>query len=67
QVKPESPAGLAGIKSGDIIKEVNRREIKNIKEYREAMKAISKDDTVLFRIVRGGNTFYVAIKIKMKD
>lgn len=67
QVKPDSPAGLAGIKSGDIIKEVNRREIKNIKEYKEAMKAISKDDTVLFRIVRGGNTFYVAIKMKMKD
>lgn len=67
QVKPDSPAGLAGIKSGDIIKEVNRREIKNIKEYKEAMRAISKDDTVLFRIVRGGNTFYVAIKTKGKE
>lgn len=67
QVKPESPAGLAGIKSGDIIKEVNRREIKNIKEYKEAMKVISKDDTVLFRIVRGGNTLYVAIKTKGKE
>ncbi|MBI3398125.1 MAG: DegQ family serine endoprotease [Deltaproteobacteria bacterium] len=63
-IKPNSPAALAGIKSGDIIKEVNRKEVKNLKEYREAMKGAGKADTILFRIVRGGNTFYVAIKAK---
>ena len=67
QVKPNSPAAAAGIKNGDIIKEVNRKEIKNLKEYKEAMKAASKDDTVLFQIVSGGRTFYVAIKVKAKD
>lgn len=67
QVKPNSPVAAAGIKSGDIIKEVNKKGIKNLKEYKEAMKAASNDDTVLFRIVRGGNTFYVAIKVKAKD
>ena len=43
------------------------REIELIKEYKEAMKAVSKDDTVLFQIVSGGRTFYVAIKVKAKD
>lgn len=66
-VKPDSPAAATGLKSGDIIKEVNKKEIKGIKEYKEAMKTASKADTVLFRIVRGGNTFYVAIKTKTKE
>src|SRR3990170_2045082 len=64
QIKPNSPAAASGIKSGDVIKEVNRKEVKNLKQYREALKAAAKDDTILFRIVRGGNTFYVAIKAK---
>jgi serine protease Do len=64
QIKPNSLAAASGIKSGDVIKEVNRKEVKNLKQYREALKAAAKDDTILFRIVRGGNTFYVAIKAK---
>ena len=64
QIKPNSPAAASGIKSGDVIKEVNRKEVKNLKQYREALKAAAKDDTILFRIVRGGNTFYVAVKAK---
>ncbi|MBI5327966.1 MAG: DegQ family serine endoprotease [Deltaproteobacteria bacterium] len=67
QVRPDGPAAIAGIKSGDIIKEVNRKDIKNLKEYKEATKAVGKDDTVLFRIIRGGNSFYVAIKMKGKE
>ncbi|MBI3754318.1 MAG: DegQ family serine endoprotease [Deltaproteobacteria bacterium] len=67
QVRPDSPAAAEGIKSGDVIKEVNRKEVKNFKEYKEAMKAASKSDTILFRIIRGGNTFYVAITVKVKE
>ena len=66
-VKPGSPAAVVGMRNGDIIKEVNRKEVKNIKDYKEAMKTASKDDSVLFRIVRGGNTFYVAVKVKTKE
>ncbi|MBI5893900.1 MAG: DegQ family serine endoprotease [Deltaproteobacteria bacterium] len=64
QVKPDSPAGKAGIKRGDIIKEVNRLEITNLKDYKDAMKKAGKDKTVLFLIQRGSNTFYAAIKVK---
>lgn len=64
QVKPDSPAAKAGIKRGDIIKEVNRLEITNLKDYKDAMKKAGKDNTVLFLIQRGSNTFYAAIKVK---
>ncbi|HKZ46486.1 MAG TPA: DegQ family serine endoprotease [Thermodesulfobacteriota bacterium] len=67
KVKPNSPVAASGIKNGDIIKQVNKKEIKDLKEYKEAMKAVSNDDTVLFQIVSGGRTFYVAIKVKAKD
>lgn len=67
RVNPGSPAAAKGIKNGDIIKEVNRKKIKDIKEYKEAIKAVSKDDTVLLLVVSGGRTFYVTIKMKAKD
>ena len=63
-VKPNGPAALAGMKSGDIIKEINRKEVKNLKEYKETMKGAAKADSVLLRIMRGANSFYVAIKMK---
>ncbi|MBI5287094.1 MAG: PDZ domain-containing protein, partial [Deltaproteobacteria bacterium] len=63
-VKPGSPAGVAGLMRGDIIKEINRKEVKNLKDYREAMRDVKKDDVILFLVLRGGNTFYVAVKVK---
>lgn len=64
QVKPDSPAATAGIRRGDIIKEVNRASVTNLQDYKDAMKKAGKDKTVLFLIQRGSGTFYAAIKMK---
>ncbi|HBO84671.1 MAG TPA: peptidase, partial [Deltaproteobacteria bacterium] len=63
-VKPESPAAKAGIRRGDIVKEVNGAEIKDLNDYRDVMKKAGKDKTVRFLIQRGSSTFFAAIRMK---
>lgn len=58
-----SPADMAGIQAGDVIKEVNRKPVKDLKDYEAAMRKVSKGSPVLLLIKRGGQTFYVSIKI----
>lgn len=59
--EPNSLADDAGIEAGDIIKEVNRTPVKNLKDYRNIMKKAGKGSALLFLIKRGDQTFYVSV------
>ena len=59
-VNPGTPADKAGIQRGDIILEVNRKEIRNTKDFRKALKATT-EGTVLLLINRGEHPLYIAI------
>ena len=61
-VVPGSPADDAGIQTGDIIKEVDRRPVKNMKDYKSVMKTWKKGKSLLFLIKRVGGTIYVSIE-----
>ncbi len=63
-VKEDSPAWSAGLRKGDIIREIDRKRIKNMKDYAAAIKTASREDTVLFLAERQGQTIYVAISFK---
>ena len=60
-ILPASPADNAGIQAGDIIKEINRKPIRNITEFTTLLSQMEKDKPVLFLIKRGAQTFYVSI------
>ncbi len=62
-VKQESIAEKAGIRRGDVIKEINRKSVKNVRTYNKAMKEALKGKTVLFRIKRGPKNIFVAVRI----
>ena len=62
-VEEDSVAAEAGIMKGDIIKEINRVPVKNISDYRKALKA-PKGNTLLLLIKRGESTLFVTLKIK---
>jgi serine protease Do len=62
-VSPNGPAYEAGIKAGDVIKEINRKSIKNMRDYREYVGAGRTGAPVLFLIKRGAQTFYISIRI----
>ena len=63
-VTPGSPADDAGIQPGDVIKEINHHQIRNLNEYDSAMGRTEVGKPLLFLIKRGGQTFYISIKIR---
>ena len=65
-VEPGSPAAQADVKEGDLIKEVNREKINNIKEFREALKSAEEGKDILLLIRRGMHTRFVIIKGKVE-
>ncbi|ABK16679.1 DegQ family serine endoprotease [Syntrophobacter fumaroxidans] len=62
EVKPGSPAGEARLRPGDLIKEVNRQKIQNIRDYNQAVQKPQRGQTMLLLVKRGKNTFFVSLK-----
>lgn len=50
EVKPGSPAAEAGMREGTLITEVNRKPIRNVKEFNEAIDNAAADGRVLLRV-----------------
>jgi serine protease Do len=63
EVGPASVAEEAGIQKGDVILEINRKPLAGIADYREAMKAVEEDGSVLLLIRRKESSFYVALNL----
>lgn len=61
-VEPGSPAAEAGLRRGDVILEVDRREIDGIDTLSDVLKATKDKKSVLFLVNRGGRTLFIAIK-----
>jgi serine protease Do len=57
-----SPAADARLRQGDIIEEVNRQKIQNVRDWKQATEKMKKGEPLLLLVKRGANTFYVAIK-----
>ena len=54
EVQPESPAFVAGIKSGDVIKSINNNEVKSIMEVSAFINS-SSSKTINIKILRNDN------------
>jgi serine protease Do len=61
-VAPASPAEEAGIQVGDIVRQVNRRDVTTPRAYAEAVQNTPSGKPVLFMMERGGNTFFLALR-----
>lgn len=68
QVEPGSIADLAGITTGALIMEVNRKPVENTKNFKEAIEEAAKENAVLLRIKQGRSIAFVVLKLpKEKD
>ncbi|NOX21245.1 MAG: DegQ family serine endoprotease [Nitrospirae bacterium] len=60
-VQTDSPAHDAGLKKGDIIQEIDSKDIKDYDSWKEALNNIKEEDTVVLLVNRRGKRFYLAI------
>ncbi|HJX32357.1 MAG TPA: DegQ family serine endoprotease [Thermodesulfobacteriota bacterium] len=61
-IEPGGPAEDVGIMKGDIIKEVNRKQVKNVQEYSEAIGKAKPGENILFFIKRGDDSLFIVLK-----
>ena len=57
---------MSEIREGDLIKEVNRKKISNVTEFKNALSEADKEKGVLVLVKRGEFSRYVIIKTKEK-
>ena len=63
-VSPDSPARAAGLRRGDVIREINRQPIRGVTDFNRVMQEAARDDVILFLLKRRGSTLYVVMKLK---
>jgi len=61
-VKPGSAAEEAGMRSGDVISEINRQPVKNLADYNREIARNEKAKSVLFLVRRGQSSLFLALK-----
>lgn len=61
-VEPGSAADEAGLQPGDIVREVNRKPVRNLYDFRKATEGAAWDKGVLFLIQREDDTIFLALR-----
>ncbi len=61
-VEEGSPADEVGIQPRDIILQINKTDIKSVKDYQREISKQSAKNSIMMRIKRGKSTFFVAIR-----
>jgi serine protease Do len=64
RVEPGSSAADAGIQTGDVIQEVNRKSVKDVDDFSQKIEQAKNQDSVLFLIQRGQNNLFAAVTPK---
>ena len=63
-VEAGGPAAMKGVRSGDVIIEVNHYNVKDLKEFREALKRVNPGDSILLLILREEGYLFVVVPPK---
>lgn len=64
EVDPDSSAGKAGLREGDVIQEVNKQPIRNAKDLVAVSKKLKPNEKILMRVYSQGRSGYVALEPK---
>jgi serine protease Do len=63
-VEPGSPAEEAGIQTGDVIQQVNRKPVINVDDFVQKIEKAKNQDNILLLLQRGQNNLFAAVTIK---
>jgi len=59
-VESGSKADKAGVQQGDLIKEINRKPVAGMEEFRKQLNQVKKGDPIMLLLKRGQSGFVVA-------
>ena len=62
-VDPDSGAGKAGLIPGDVIREINRKPVKSVKDFERMSSVVKKGENVLILINRRGASLFLSAKV----
>jgi S1-C subfamily serine protease len=62
-VSEDSPGAKAGLLKGDIIKKLNGKEIKNLKDYSNLLKEHTAGDVINLEIDRNGELMNISLEL----
>jgi serine protease Do len=62
KVDQGSVAHGEGLREGDLIKEVNRVEVRSVADFTSALARVKRGETILLRVLRESRAFYVVLK-----
>ena len=60
-VEPGSAGDEAGLRRGDLIKEIDRQDVETTEDYKRILSKAKKGDSVLLFVKRGTRTFYITL------
>ncbi|HSB81163.1 MAG TPA: Do family serine endopeptidase [Candidatus Methylomirabilis sp.] len=63
-VQPGSPADQAGVRTGDVILEVNRQKVTSVKEAQALGQKASENGSLLLLLRRGDASLFAALELK---
>lgn len=66
KVDPQSPAAAHGVRVGDRLLSVNRRDTNNLEDFQAAVKDAESSGQLLLLLRRGDNTLYMAFPLSKK-
>jgi serine protease Do len=61
-VAPDSLGDEAGLQPGDVIREINRKPIQDLSDYRKTIESAAHSKSVLFMIQREDNAIFLALR-----
>ncbi len=59
-IEPESPAERAGLQKGDVIREINRKPVKDVKDFERLASQLSSRSSVLILVNRGNRAIFLS-------
>ncbi|MEK6528154.1 MAG: DegQ family serine endoprotease [Nitrospirota bacterium] len=62
-VEPESAADEADLRKGDVIQEMKKSKVDNLRDFNNIVSHIKKGDTVLLFVNRAGKKFYITLNV----
>ena len=62
-VESDSPAEQAGLRRGDVIREINRKPVRSVKDYEQIGSSLKKDQKALLLIERRGSSLFLSVRV----